>query len=619
MNKTKDSFFVLDTDLAIITMKPETCEMLGYECRELIDQPLKKIVAEKCYPRLKWALEQTRHHRSLFRRVYYRSRDGRNLRIDYYLFNTFKEGREIFVGIAERANMPADVMRHCTGRTRPCKEIRALYNIGRLTHKATTSEEVLRGVVSNLAWAIDHPQLTATRIIFDGNEYLGSPRRPRVGGRRITSDLTIEGRKRGEIEFCRLKPTLPFTPEKQQLLSEISGTVSRFLYRKEMEKRLVEYSIRLKSLFDAITDLLFTISADFTIKVINKDMEVIGQKCYQAFYRREEPCQNCPAVIVQQTLQPGHTEKWDGNRVFNLSAYPVTDPNGDLTDLVVRSREITQQKNIEQQLIEAGKLASIGELVSGIAHEINNPNTFIRGNTSFIAEAFETILPLLDRIKGEDPDFKIARLPYPYFRSKITTLVSDMQEGADHITNIISDLRQFARPDDNSQDEDVAINEVIDICRRLVQNQIERTAELHLDLAPDLPTFKGNIQKTEQVIVNIIINASQAIEEKQKMGNIWIRTFLGKDDKIHIHIRDDGVGMPPEVKERLFNPFFTTKRNRHGTGLGLSIAYGIVKSFKGVILADSRPDEGSEFKIVIPPKPGRSVPQGNRQKVPAEG
>lgn len=611
LSKAKDSFLVLDTDLNIVSMKSRTCAMLGYDYDEVIGRPLKRMVAHKCYPRLKWAFAQTRHHPALYRRVYFLKKGGGTFRVDYHLFNVFKESREIFVGIADRGSMPTETKRHCSGRSRRCKDFRALYNIGKLTHQAATLDEVLNGVAGNLAWAADHPQLTATRVVFDGTEYLGSEKEPLPGSNRITADLTVEGRKRGEIEMSRLKSNRPFPAEKRELLSEIGSTVSKFLYRKEIERLLAENSSRLETLFDTITDLLFTIGPDFTIKMINKDMDVVGRKCHQAFYGLATNCPNCPAVMVQFTQTPGHTEKVDGNRTFNVSVYPSRGTDQQAFDMVVRSREITQEKNLEQQLIQAGKMASLGELVSGIAHEINNPNTFIRGNISILAEALETILPLMDKVSEETPDLKVARLPYPFFRDKITTLVSDMEKGADRIANIIADLRQFARPEEGHQKEDFAVNEVIETCLRLVQNQVKRSAEVHLDFAPGLPLLKGSITKMEQLLVNIIINASQAVAEKGKTGNIWIGTSLDEEENISIHIRDDGVGMTPYIKDRLFNPFFTTKRHRQGTGLGLSIVYSIVTSFKGVICVESQPGKGSEFKITIPPNPDNSLLEGD--------
>jgi polar amino acid transport system substrate-binding protein len=208
----------------------------------------------------------------------------------------------------------------------------------------------------------------------------------------------------------------------------------------------------------------------------------------------------------------------------------------------------------------------------------------------------------LDSHAAENTNFKIARLPYNYFRKNIQLLLSDMQKGADRIMNIVSDLRKFARRDEGHLDEDVDINLVIESSLRLVHNQVKRTANIHLDLAEKIPTIKGNVQKMEQVMVNILINASHAIEQKNngEMGNIYIKTFLYNNNKLYVQIKDDGIGMTNDVKKRIFDPFFTTKKARQGTGLGLSIAYGIIEEHAGTISVDSWPGEGSEFKIVFP-------------------
>ena len=251
-------------------------------------------------------------------------------------------------------------------------------------------------------------------------------------------------------------------------------------------------------------------------------------------------------------------------------------------------------------MLQRDKLASIGELVAGIAHEINNPNTFIRGNIAIVAEALETILPLLDEIAAKQPDLKVARLPYAQFRQHIQLLVSDIGKGADKIMNIVSDLKKFARHDEGLLTEEVSINQVVDSCLRLVHNQVKRSAKVHQELGDQLPPFKGNVQKIEQVLVNIIINAAQAIEDKKESGNIWIRTLVDDRQQVVVRVRDDGVGMNEETRKRIFDPFFTTKRPQRGTGLGLSIAYGIISEHAGTIEVTSEPGVGSEFSIAIP-------------------
>ncbi|MBT4087635.1 MAG: histidine kinase, partial [Deltaproteobacteria bacterium] len=290
------------------------------------------------------------------------------------------------------------------------------------------------------------------------------------------------------------------------------------------------------------------------------------------------------------------------NKIYQATFYPILNEGGAVNDVIEIVRDVTKEKEIEQQLIQSDRLISLGGLVSGIAHEINNPNTFIRGNLSIIKESLEDILPVLDQHWSENPDFKVARLPYRYFREKILLLVSDMQKGADKIMNIVSDLRKFARKDEGLLDEDLDLNRVVESSLRLVHNQIKRSIEVQLKLDQKLPLIKGNVQKIEQVLVNIILNAAQAIKEQKgkKTGQIIIRTFLDQKNQIHLRIKDNGPGMTEDVKNRVFDPFFTTKRSRQGTGLGLSITYGFVEEHGGKISVVSHPGKGSEFKIMLP-------------------
>ncbi|HEY3450214.1 MAG TPA: cache domain-containing protein [Myxococcales bacterium] len=280
-------------------------------------------------------------------------------------------------------------------------------------------------------------------------------------------------------------------------------------------------------------------------------------------------------------------------------------------------------KSMGDQMAQREKLASIGELSAGIAHEINNPNTFIRGNIAIVAEALETLLPIADEAARRDPNLKVARLPYAAFRENIGTLVTDISSGADKIMHIVADLKKFARHDDGGLDEEVDLNAVVHACSRLAHNQVKRNAKVILELAPDLPKVKGNSQRLEQVLVNLLINAAQAIEEKQGMGTIQVRTLARPDGRVAMCVKDDGAGMTEEVRRRIFDPFFTTKRHRHGTGLGLSVSYGIVSEHGGAIEVDSAPGKGAEFRVLLPaiarrPEPGEG-PSTKPEAAPKSG
>jgi polar amino acid transport system substrate-binding protein len=261
---------------------------------------------------------------------------------------------------------------------------------------------------------------------------------------------------------------------------------------------------------------------------------------------------------------------------------------------------ITKEKNLERQLLQADKLASLGQLVSGIGHEINNPNTFIRGNLYIIQEAMNDIFPILDQYHKSNPDAKIARLDYDIFRQSVPVLIDDMVQGANRIKGIVDGLRKFAKKDEGLLNEMVNLNTITEACLRLADNQIRRTADVKVSLDPGLPSIVGNSQKLQQVIVNILINASQAINNPR--GTIHVISQFNEKEVV-LRVRDDGKGMDERTIKQIFDPFFTTKRHQGGTGLGLSIAYGIIKEHQGRIDVESKVGVGTTFCIYIPRSP----------------
>jgi len=267
--------------------------------------------------------------------------------------------------------------------------------------------------------------------------------------------------------------------------------------------------------------------------------------------------------------------------------------SGELTE--ANAKLVERQK----QLVQAEKLASMGQLVSGIAHEINNPVQFIQGNMQILREAIRDILPILDAKAKEDRGMKIARLPYPFFREQVQVLLKDMADGAGRIGNIVRDLKTFARRDEGRLDEKVDVNRVVEAATRLVHNKIKRF-RLEQSLAEGLPALKGSLVQLEQVVVNTLINAGESVEERTD-ACIRIATRLENAGRqVRVSIADNGPGMTDEVKHRLFDPFFTTKQRIGGTGLGMSITYGIIEEHGGSIEVDTRLGEGTTFHYLLP-------------------
>ncbi|HES59847.1 MAG TPA: GHKL domain-containing protein [Caldithrix sp.] len=221
------------------------------------------------------------------------------------------------------------------------------------------------------------------------------------------------------------------------------------------------------------------------------------------------------------------------------------------------------------------------------------------GNIKIIKESFNDLIPILNDLYKSRKDLKIARLNYEVFRENIPNLIEDMLNGANRIKKIVDDLRHFARKDEGLLTDIVDINDVINNSLRLVENQIKRYSNIELHLQSELPKITGNAQKLEQVIVNLLLNAAQAIENKE--GHIGITTKdNSRNKRIIIQVTDNGKGISDESMKAIFDPFFTTKRDQGGTGLGLSIAYGIIEEHKGKIEVESKLGKGTTFTISLP-------------------
>ncbi len=254
----------------------------------------------------------------------------------------------------------------------------------------------------------------------------------------------------------------------------------------------------------------------------------------------------------------------------------------------------------QQQLVQTEKQASLGQLVAGIAHEINNPVQFIYGNMAILAEAFSDVLPLLDEHCATRPDLRIARLDYPFFRKQVPILLGDMAGGAARIGAIVRDLKTFARRDEGAVDEIVDLNEAVRASLRLLHD-VTRYVRIVEDLDPQLPRLRGNLTRLEQVVVNTVQNAAEAVGRDARDGVIHVRTrTLEGGRRVRLSVEDNGAGIPPEVRDRIFDPFFTTKQRSGGTGLGLSITYGIIQQHGGEIEVESEVGTGTAFHFVLP-------------------
>ncbi len=255
--------------------------------------------------------------------------------------------------------------------------------------------------------------------------------------------------------------------------------------------------------------------------------------------------------------------------------------------IIANIADISDSIQAEAQLIQASKMATLGEMSAGVAHELNQPLNAIRIGSDLLKKIVES---------GEE----LA----PDLTGKVSREIGAQVERA---ASIINHLREFGRKSEPDQLEKVFINKPItDVFTVLGQQLKLKQIKVNLDLDETLPSIYGLSNRLEQVFINLVMNARDAIEEMLENGSqnegeglLTIRTYQEKGRVVAL-VRDNGNGMPERVKEKIFEPFFTTKDVGRGTGLGLSISYGIVKDYEGTIEVESMPGSGTTFKITFP-------------------
>ncbi|WP_456236260.1 transporter substrate-binding domain-containing protein [Geobacter pickeringii] len=305
--------------------------------------------------------------------------------------------------------------------------------------------------------------------------------------------------------------------------------------------------------------------------------------------RWQEVAKYAAVVVVPLLLILGGTVLW--TRVLRRQVAQRTES---------LSRALEEVQLNQQQLLQADKMAALGILVSGVAHEINNPTGLILLDVPILRKIYGDTAPILEERYREEGDFTLGGLRYSRVREEVPRLLEEMQDGARRIKRIVEDLKDFARRDDVGGKEQVALNGVAQAAVRLVDASLRKaTTRFTARYAPELPPVWGNAQRIEQVVVNLILNACQALPDPER--GVELETSLDPEEgRVILRVRDEGSGITPENLTRLTDPFFTTKRESGGTGLGLSVSAGIVKEHGGSLSFESTPGEGTTVTLSLP-------------------
>ncbi len=422
---------------------------------------------------------------------------------------------------------------------------------------------------------------------------------------------------RDELEIRVQERTAEIVKANEELMAEINE-------RKKIEMELQGSEIRYKRLsqefnvlLDAIPDNIVLLSPNLKIiwankaaaSAFGKDVsELIGQNCFTVCGDIHTRNENYPSL---KSFRTGKEETavlhTSDVRVWDVRAFPLKDESGIVKNVIELARDITAKVRMEEEaklihakLIHANKMTALGTLVSGVVHEINNPNTFIKSNARLFTKIWKSADHIFEEYYRINGEFLLEGIPYSEVREYAPKLLKAIDEGSMRIQAIVDSLRDFVRPEKASLDGKVNVNDVVMTSKSILSHQINNyTEKFELLCENNIPVIKGSRQQMEQVVINLIINSLQALPDKSH--GVQVSTFFEKkSSSVIIQVKDEGIGIPSDSIERITEPFFTTKSNIGGTGLGLSISYSIIKEHNGSLEFESGPGRGTTAKVKLP-------------------
>ncbi len=367
------------------------------------------------------------------------------------------------------------------------------------------------------------------------------------------------------------------------------------------------------ALIDTEKNILRANRAMLRMSGLSSNENVAGLKCHELFPVIACGSENCPLqkILSGEKLVSFETERkrQDGSTFpCEITARPLLDKEGNLIGMVEDVRDITgkmrrkdESEFLLQQAIQAEKLAALGTVVAGVAHEINNPNSFISYNAPMAEKIWQGVKPVLDEYAAENPQWKVGHFSYQELAESMSETLQFIRTGSERINTIVNSLKEFSGKEIDQQDSFVQLNDIVTQAYTIIGAQVRKqVGSVAVNLADNLPEILGKFQRLEQVVVNLILNAMAAVKDK-KTGRISISTQYNASLKaVLFTVEDNGDGIKKDIMDRIFDPFFTTRRDQGGTGLGLSVTFGLVKEHQGSISINSLPGKGTRFTVFLP-------------------
>jgi len=410
----------------------------------------------------------------------------------------------------------------------------------------------------------------------------------------------------GVLRWLRTKG-FPVLDERGEVVRMV-GFSEDITERKLADQALRDSESKLRDLFQQSPDVIMTVDRKGTILLMNRSIpalpaeRAVGRNSlalmphgFRKWYRRALKAVFSKNEIRSFQYSTDEGVYWEG-RIVPISS------DGPLTAAMVIATDVTEKRNLEQQTLRNARLASIGVLSAGVAHEINNPNNSIQFNAALVSRAWRDITPILNEYCEENGDFALGGLPFSEVRGTFPKLLSDITDNSERIRRIVLNLKHMARQDEGEYTQWVDVQQVLETALMILHNQIQKyTDTCSMNIPEGLPRIRGNSQQLEQVFINVLLNALQSLTQRTQGVEINV-CHRPENESVEIEVQDHGRGVSERDMGRLTEPFYTTRKETGGTGLGLSISRSIMEKHGGRLLFESKAKQGTKVTICIPCK-----------------
>jgi two-component system NtrC family sensor kinase len=544
------------------------------------------------------------------------------------------------------------------------RKLNCLFRIGEvLQDKDKSIEDMIKAILAIIPPSWQYPDITCARIILEGKEYTTKNFKSTVW--KLAQEITINNKTDGRVEvFYTEKRAMdfegPFTKDERDLINAIAARIGNTIEQKKTQEALEISEKKYRTLFENSKETHIISTPEGEILDINQaGLELFG------FASKEELLNTFNLIDFYSSLRErakllrliqkqGYVKDFeitlkrrDGSQIIvRETSTAIRDENGHIIELRGTLRDVTahiEQERLREQMLEElqvtnkklketqsslvqqEKLASIGQLAAGVAHELNNPLGFVMSNFNSLHNYYhslkkyfatwEELLPKLNNGNGSASDEGITQIEEIKKQENISIVFKDVEDifsechdGFQRMTSIVKNLKDFSRIDHSEFIETYDLHAGIESTLVVARNEYKYVAEIEESLS-DLPLIECNGGEINQVLLNIIVNAAHAIKSqgREDTGKISIKTYCD-NEYVFCEIRDDGPGIPEQILGKIFDPFFTTKDVGSGTGLGLSISYDIiVNKHKGDLTVESKIGEGTSFTIKLPVKSANMI------------